>query len=78
MIKQRLDITQHAEEVNGNVAATCRYYGISRPRFLQVEAPLRRARRGRAAGFLEQAAQQRYHDVTIRASGVWRILKGSR
>ena len=24
---------RHAEEVTGNVSATCRYYGISRPTF---------------------------------------------
>ena len=28
--KRRLAILQHAEEVTGNVAATCHYYGISR------------------------------------------------
>ena len=27
----RLAIIRHVEEVSGNVAATCRYYGISRP-----------------------------------------------
>ena len=28
--KRRLAVLQHAEEISGNVAATCRYYGISR------------------------------------------------
>jgi len=28
--KHRLAIIRHAEEVTGNVAMTCRYYGISR------------------------------------------------
>jgi len=32
-IKQRLAVLRHAEEVTGNVAQTCRYYGISRPTF---------------------------------------------
>lgn len=27
---RRLAVLRHAEEVSGNVAATCRYYGISR------------------------------------------------
>ncbi len=27
---RRLAVLRHAEEVTGNVAATCRYYGISR------------------------------------------------
>jgi len=32
-IKHRLAVLRHAEEVTGNVARTCRYYGISRPTF---------------------------------------------
>jgi len=28
--RHRLAVLRHAEEVTGNVAATCRYYGISR------------------------------------------------
>ena len=31
--KRRLAMQQHAEEVTGNVAHTCRYYGISRTCF---------------------------------------------
>ena len=29
----RLAIIRHVEEVSGNVSATCRYYGISRPTY---------------------------------------------
>jgi transposase InsO family protein len=32
-IRHRLAVLRHAEEVTGNVAATCRYFGISRPTF---------------------------------------------
>jgi transposase InsO family protein len=32
-IKQRLATLRHAAEVTGNVAQTCRYFGISRPTF---------------------------------------------
>ena len=32
-VKRRLAIMRHAEEVTGNVAMTCRYYGISRQVF---------------------------------------------
>jgi transposase len=32
-VRHRLAIIRHAEEVSGNVAMTCRYYGISRPNF---------------------------------------------
>jgi hypothetical protein len=35
--KRRLAILQHAEEVTGNVAQTCRYYGISRQCFYTEE-----------------------------------------
>jgi transposase len=31
--KHRLAVLRHADEVTGNVAATCRYYGITRQRF---------------------------------------------
>ena len=34
-IKHRLAVLRHAEEVSGNVAATCRYYGISRTIFYE-------------------------------------------
>ncbi len=30
-IRHRLAVLQHVDEVSGSVAATCRYYGISRP-----------------------------------------------
>jgi transposase len=33
MAKRRLAILRHAEEITGNVALTCRYYGISRQVF---------------------------------------------
>ena len=33
IIKRRLAIIRHADEVTGNVAATCRYFGISRQCF---------------------------------------------
>jgi hypothetical protein len=32
-VRRRLAILRHAEEVTGNVAMTCRYYGISRQNF---------------------------------------------
>jgi transposase InsO family protein len=33
LVNHRLAVLQHTEEVTGNVAQTCRYYGISRPTF---------------------------------------------
>src|SRR6516165_6308023 len=32
-VRHRLAVLRHADEVSGNVAATCRYYGISRQCF---------------------------------------------
>lgn len=32
-VRHRLGVLRHAEEVTGNIAQTCRYYGISRPTF---------------------------------------------
>jgi transposase InsO family protein len=32
-VKHRLNVLRHAEEVTGNVALTCRYFGITRPTF---------------------------------------------
>src|SRR6478672_8388845 len=32
-VRHRLAILRHAEEVTGNVALTCRYYGITRQAF---------------------------------------------
>lgn len=33
LVRHRLAILHHAEEVTGNVSMTCRYYGISRQCF---------------------------------------------
>ena len=33
LVKHRRAVLDHAEEVTGNVAQTCRYYGISRQTF---------------------------------------------
>jgi hypothetical protein len=38
---RRLAIIRHAREVTGNVAGTCRYYGITPPGLLHVAPPLR-------------------------------------
>jgi hypothetical protein len=39
MAKRRLAILHHAEEITGNVALTCRYYGISRQCFYTARPP---------------------------------------
>ncbi|HET6833423.1 MAG TPA: hypothetical protein VFH30_06110 [Acidimicrobiales bacterium] len=60
-IRHRAAVFRHAEEVSGNVAATCRYYGISRPNFYKwlhqyAPAPVRAWRRPAAEMFHLRAA----------------------
>lgn len=103
---RRLAVIRHAQEVSFNVAATCRYYGITRQSYYTW---LRRYEEKGLAGLRELSRAphtspnattsdvvgkiihlrqnyhfgpakivmylQRYHDVTISVSGVWRILK---
>jgi transposase len=99
-------VVRHAEEVSGSVAASCRYYGISRTVFYrwkkryenggldglkdrssapmhcpnvtspEVVAKIVHLRRHYHFGPLKIAMYlQRYHDVQITHSGVWRVLK---
>ncbi len=103
---RRLAIIRHAQEVTGNVALTCRYYGISRQVFYTwlrryeeegVDGLRDRSRRPlhsptatktEVVGKIIHLRQhyhfgpqkismylQRYHDIEISTSGVWRILK---
>lgn len=45
--RHRLAVLRHVEEVSGNVAATCRYYGISRNCYYKWLRGMRpRAQRG--------------------------------
>ncbi len=106
MAKRRLAILRHAEEITGNVALTCRYYGISRQCFYtwkrrydahgldglrdrshrpQVSPNATRTEVVGKIIYLRQHYHfgpakiamylQRYHDIAISPSGVWRILK---
>jgi transposase len=104
--RHRLAVLRHAEEVSGNVAATCRYYGISRncyyiwlrryqaegveglrdrssrphhsPRVTDVEVVEKILLLRQRYHFGPEKISlypQRYHDVDVSKSGVWRILK---
>ena len=104
--RYRLAVLRHVEEISGNVAATCRYYGISRNCYYKW---LRRYEAEGLAGLKDRSSRphyspraasteviekivwlrqhyhcgpakiamylQRYHDVPVSTSGVWRILK---
>ena len=40
LVNHRLAVIRHAEEVTGNVAQTCRYYGITRQTFYRSRRDL--------------------------------------
>ena len=48
LANHRLAIIRHAEEVTGNVAQTCRYYGITRQTFYRWLRQIRGERARRA------------------------------
>jgi transposase InsO family protein len=54
LVRRRLAILHHAVEVSGNVAQTCRYYGISRPTFYKW---LRRYEERGEAGLRDQSSR---------------------
>lgn len=102
----KLAVLRHVEEVSGNVAASCRYYGVSRQTYYGW---LKRYEEEGFEGLKDRASAphhsptatnaevvekilwlrrqyhfgpqkvtmnlNRYHDITISPSGVWRILK---
>ncbi|WP_158865431.1 IS481 family transposase [Leifsonia sp. AG29] len=102
----KLAVLRHVEEVSGNIAASCRYYGVSRQAYY---AWLKRCEAEGFEGLKDRSSAphhsptatdaeviekilwlrqqyhfgpekitmylKRYHDITISASGVWRILK---
>ncbi|WP_433521385.1 helix-turn-helix domain-containing protein [Nocardia pseudovaccinii] len=105
-VRRRLAVLRHVEEVSGNVAMTCCYFGISRPTYYTwlrgyetegVDGLRDRSRRPRSSPNATRAEVvekiihlrqnyhfgpdkirmylQRYHDIEISKSGVWRILK---
>jgi transposase len=104
-VRRRLAVLCQVEEVTGNVAMTCRYFGISRQTYYDwlrryesegVDGLRDRSRRPRSSPNATRAEVvekiihlrqhyhfgprkivmylQRYHDVTMSVSGVWRIL----
>ena len=49
-VERRLAIIRHAQEVTGNVAMTCRYYGISRQTSITSGSAATRSSARRACG----------------------------
>jgi len=105
-VRRKLAVLRHVDEVTGNVAMTCRYFGISRQHYYTwlrryqadgLEGLRDRSRRPKTcphethAEVVEKIVHlrrtyhfgptkismylQRYHEVAVSRSGVWRILK---
>ena len=63
--KHRLAILRHAEEVTRSVAATCRYYGVSRTRFYRWQ---RRYDEQGLAGLRDRSKRPHYHFGPLKIS----------
>jgi len=68
---RRLAIIRHAEEVSGNVARTCRYYGISRPTYYKW---LRRYEELGIEGLRDQSRRPHTSPNATRGEVVGKIL----
>jgi transposase InsO family protein len=70
-VRRRLAIIQHAEEVTGNVAMTCRYYGISRQVYYTW---LRRYREHGVDGLHDRSRRPRHSPKATHVDVVGKIL----
>jgi transposase InsO family protein len=75
-IKQRLATLRHAAEVTGNVAQTCRYFGISRPTFYKW---LRQYEEFGEEGLRDRSSRPKYcpHETTSEVVGKIMYLRQS-
>ena len=71
LVKHRLAILRHVEEVTGNVSQTCRYYGISRPTFYKW---LRRYEEKGLDGLRDRSRRPRYSPNATSAEVVGKII----
>ncbi|MEW2386604.1 helix-turn-helix domain-containing protein [Micromonospora sp. NPDC047707] len=69
--RRRLAILRHAEEISGNVAKTCRYYGISRTRFYIWQ---RRFQEEGLAGLRDRSSRPHHSPRATRADIVNKIV----
>lgn len=67
----RLAILRHAEEISGNVAQTCRYYGISRTRFYIWQ---RRYQEEGLAGLRDRSSRPHHSPTATHADIVNKIV----
>ncbi|MEX1093905.1 MAG: leucine zipper domain-containing protein, partial [Acidimicrobiia bacterium] len=71
LVNHRLSVLQHAAEVNGNVAQTCRYYGISRPTFYKW---LRRYEEQGLEGLRDRSSRPHHSPNATNAEVVGKIM----
>ncbi|HEY1346661.1 MAG TPA: leucine zipper domain-containing protein [Streptosporangiaceae bacterium] len=69
--RHRLAVLRHVEEISGNVAATCRYYGISRNCYCKW---LRRYEAGGLAGLKDRSSAPRYSPRATRGEVAEKIV----
>jgi transposase InsO family protein len=69
--RHRLAVLRHVEEVSGNVAATCRYYGISRNCYYKW---LRRYEAEGLAGLRDRSSKPHYSPRATRAEVIEKII----
>lgn len=70
-VRRRLAVLRHVEEVSGNVAMTCRYFGISRPTYYTW---LRRYQADGLDGLRDQSKRPRTSPNATRAEVVEKII----
>jgi transposase len=70
--KRRLAVLQHAEEVSGSVAATCRYYGISRTVFYRWK---HRYEDEGLDGLKDRSSAPMHCPTTTPSPAAWREIK---
>ena len=70
-IRHRLAVLRHADEVSGNVSATCRYYGISRQCFYKWQ---RRYEEDGEHGLRDRSSQPHYSPNATSTEVVGKIM----
>lgn len=73
-IRHRLAALRHAEDVTGNISATCRYYGISRPTFYKS---LRRYEEHGEAGLRDGSSRPHHSPLATSPEVVGKIDSAS-
>lgn len=71
VVNHRLSVLRHAEEITGNVAQTCRYYGISRTVYYKW---LRRYEENGLEGLRDESSRPHHCPHATNAEVVGKII----